>query len=108
MAIGNGKANGTTLPDAADMAGGHWHNNIDGPAVIKQQLEQLQQLKQMQAAINQMEAQRQVAMMNLQAEADAAEQAFIAAMKSSDYEGAAKACRAMTRAEAALVYLSWK
>jgi hypothetical protein len=61
MAVGNGKCTeGTTLPDAADMAGGVWHNSIDGAALIKTQLTQLQQLKQMQTAIAQMEVQRQL------------------------------------------------
>jgi len=109
MAIGNGKTNGTTLPEAVEAHGGHWHNNIDGPTVIKQQLEQLQQLKQAQAIMVQMDAQRQLVVAKLKAEADAAEQAFIAAMASSDYQAAAQACRRMTRAEARLMYVSeWK
>jgi len=106
ISAANGKAtNGTTLPEAVEQHGGHWFNN-SGSNVIKAQLEQLQQFKQMQAAIAQMEAQRQLAIANLRAEADAAEKQFILAMASSDYEGAAAACRRMTRAEAQLVYLS--
>src|SRR5262249_4876018 len=110
MSVGNGKdTSATTLPEAIELHGGVWHNSNTGSAVIKAQLSQLEQLKQMQAAIAQMEVQRQLTLANLEAEAAAAEQAFILAMRSSDYEGAARACRRLTRAEAKLAYLSdWK
>jgi hypothetical protein len=101
MSAVNGKAtNGTTLPEAVEEHGGVYISNV-----IKTQLAQLEHVKQMHMAAAQMEAQRQLAIANLRAEADAAEQAFILAMKSSDYEQVAKAARRMTRAETALVNL---
>jgi len=42
------------MHEAVEAHGGVWHNNT-GSAVIKAQLEQLQQLKQAQAATAQME-----------------------------------------------------
>jgi hypothetical protein len=100
----NGKAtNGTTLPEAVAEHGGVYI----GSNVIKAQLAQLEQSRQMQMAAAQLEAQRQLAIINLRAKADAAEQGFILAMKSSDYEGVAKAARRMTRAETALVNLGY-
>jgi uncharacterized protein YbjQ (UPF0145 family) len=87
--------------DAVDAHGGVYI----GANVIKAQLEQIEQFKRTQAVAVQMEAQRQLAIHALQAEADAAQADFVAAMRSSDYQTAAKANRRMTRAETALVNL---
>jgi hypothetical protein len=104
MTAGNGKlpVNATALPEAADAAGGVWFNNA-GTASIKAQIEQLEQFKAMQMHAAQMEARRQLAIVNLKAEADAAQADFVACMRSSDYEGVAKAARRISRAEAMLV-----
>jgi hypothetical protein len=82
-----------SLQDAVDAHGG------------VSQIEQIEQFKRMQIAAAQMESQRQLAIRALQAEADSAQADFVACMKSSDYEGVAKAARRMTRAETALVNL---
>jgi uncharacterized protein YbjQ (UPF0145 family) len=90
-----------SLPDAVDAHGGVYI----GANVIKAQIEQIEQFKRMQAVAVQMEAQRQLAIRALQAEADAAQADFVAAIRSSDYESVAKAARRMSRAETALVNL---
>ena len=107
MTTGNGTAtNGMSLPEAVQEHGGHW---FSGTAVMQMQIAQVQAAREAQAKLVQLETQRQVTLMNLKAEADAAEKQFVLAMASIDYEGAAAACRRMTRAEARMVYLSeWK
>jgi hypothetical protein len=110
MTVGNGKDhNATTMPEAVEMHGGAWRNGHSGSAVTQMQIAQLHSAREAQAKLVQLEAQRQITLMNLKAEADAAEKQFVLAMASSDYEGAAAACRKMTRAEAKFAYLSeWK
>jgi hypothetical protein len=104
MTSGNGKlpADATGLPEAADVHGGVWFNGVGS---LKAQIQQLEQYRQLQMHAAQMEVRRQMAIANLKAEADAAQPEFIACMRSSDYEGVARAARRISRAEAGLVNL---
>jgi hypothetical protein len=103
MSSANGKGtNGTTLPEAVDEHGGHWFNN-SGTAAMQMQIAQVQAAREAQAKLVQLEARRQVAIRALQTEADQAQADFVTCMKSTDYEGVARAARRLTRAECALV-----
>ena len=107
MTVGNGKDTGaTTLLEAIEEQGGHRFNNT-GTAVIQHQLPHIRSAQEAQTQLVQLEARRQLAITNLRAEADAAEQAFILAMKSSDHEQVAADARRMTTAEIALVNLGY-
>jgi hypothetical protein len=77
--------------------------NNTGTAVMQMQIAQLQAAREAQTQLVQLEARRQIAIRALQSEADQAQADFIACMKSSDYEGVARAARRLTRAQCALV-----
>jgi len=106
MAVGNGKdADDTTLIQAIEEHGGVWCGGANGAGVIQRQIAQMRAAREARAQLLQLEAQRQSAIRALQIEADQAQADFVACMKSSDYEGVAKAARRMSRAECALVNL---
>jgi hypothetical protein len=102
VAVGNGKdADVTSLPEAIDLAGGHWC----GADILRQQLEHMEQHRRAQAAALQAAVNMQMAMEQAGAEADRAEHELVAALKSSDYAAAGKASRRLAHWEARLVVL---
>jgi hypothetical protein len=95
----HGHAEEHSPSDGADAFG--------GAEILQAQIAQIRAAQANCVQLAQLEAKRQMAIRALQAEADAAQADFVAAMKSSDHEVVAKAVRRMSRAETALVNLGY-